>query len=135
MSSPAPRDAYRTEAYFFAAHGIASLIYDRRGLGESSGDEQSAGLHDLADDAIAGVHRLQEQPEIDPRRIGAWGHSQGGWVAPIAAARSSDVSFVIAQSAPAITPAAQEVFRVGTNARNEARARPRSPPRSITNVD
>lgn len=118
MSAPAPRDAYRTQAYFFAAHGIASLIYDRRGVGESTGDGQAAGMHDLADDAVAAVHALQRRGDIDARRIGTWGHSQGGWIAPIAAARSPDVAFVIAQSGPAVSPAEQEIFRVATTARN-----------------
>jgi pimeloyl-ACP methyl ester carboxylesterase len=117
MSSPGIRDGYRQFAYFFAAHGIASLIYDRRGSGESGGEEGSAGMHRLADDAVAAVEALRALPQIDAKRIGTWGHSQGGWVAPIAAARSPAIAFVIAQSAPGVSPARQEIFRVGQSAR------------------
>ena len=119
MSTNAPREAYRQQAEFYVSQGLAALIYDKRGVGESKGDIRDTGLNDLADDAIAAVRLLQQQPEIDPKRIGVWGHSQGGWVAPIAAARSNDVAFVIAQSGPSVTAAEQEIYRVETSARNE----------------
>ncbi|GAB3380003.1 alpha/beta hydrolase family protein [Lysobacter fragariae] len=118
MSSPGTREGYRQFAYFFAAHGIATLIYDRRGSGESSGDEASAGMHRLADDGVAAAQVLATLPQIDPARIGTWGHSQGGWIAPLAAARSPQVAFVIAQSASGVAPAKQELFRVEHNARD-----------------
>ncbi len=118
MSSPATREGYREFAYFFVAQGIAALIYDRRGNGESSGSEGGAGMLQLADDAARAVNALAALPEIDARRIGTWGHSQGGWVAPIAATRSAPVSFVIAQSASGVSPALQEIFRVEHNARD-----------------
>ena len=105
-------------AYFFAAHGLAALIYDRRGLGESKGDTANTGMIELANDAVEAVHALQKLPEIDGKRIGTWGHSQGGWIAPLAAAQSADVAFVIAQSGPAVTAAEQEIYRVETSARN-----------------
>lgn len=119
MSTNAPREAYRQQAEFFVSQGLAALIYDKRGVGESKGDVRDTGLNDLADDAVAAVRLLQQQPEVDPKRVGVWGHSQGGWVAPISAARSRDVAFVIAQSGPSITAAEQEIYRVETSARNE----------------
>lgn len=119
MSSDAPREAYRQQAEFFVSQGLAALIYDKRGVGESKGDTRETGMADLADDAVAAVHLLQQTPGINPKRIGVWGHSQGGWVAPIAAARSPDVAFVIAQSGPSVTAAEQEIYRVENNARNE----------------
>lgn len=117
MSSPAPRDAYRTWAYFFASRGIAALIYDRRGLGRSTGDTVKSGMPELAADAVEGVHALQKQPGIQPSRVGTWGHSQGGWIAPLAAAQSPDVAFVIMQSGPGVTAAEQEIYRIGASAR------------------
>ncbi|WP_457352979.1 alpha/beta hydrolase family protein [Roseateles sp. P5_D6] len=119
MSTDAPREAYRQQAEFFVSQGLAALIYDKRGVGESKGDVRETGLTDLADDAVAAVRLLKQTPGVDPQRIGVWGHSQGGWVAPIAAARSSDVAFVIAQSGPSVTAAEQEIYRVETSARNE----------------
>ena len=118
MSSPAPRDAYRLYGYFFVSHGLAALIYDRRGLGESKGDTTQTGMIELAQDAVEGAHALQKMPEIDAKRVGAWGHSQGGWIAPFAAAQSTDIAFVISQSGPAVTAAEQEIFRVENNARD-----------------
>lgn len=119
MSTNAPRDAYRQQAEFFVSQGLAALIYDKRGVGESKGDVRETGLTDLADDAVAAVQLLKQTPGVDPKRIGVWGHSQGGWVAPIAASRSRDVAFVIAQSGPSVTAAEQEIYRVETSARNE----------------
>ncbi|QSX78958.1 alpha/beta hydrolase family protein [Agrilutibacter solisilvae] len=118
MSGSGDRDAYRQFAYFFAAQGVAALIYDRRGAGQSGGDEASAGMHRLADDAVAAAQALGAVPQIDPARIGTFGHSQGGWVAPIAAARSDAIAFVIAQAASGVSPAEQELFRVEHNARD-----------------
>lgn len=120
MSTDAPRDAYRQQAEYFISQGLAALIYDKRGTGESvSGDRRGTGMPDLAQDAIAGLELLQRQPELDAKRLGIWGHSQGGWVAPLAAARSEAVRFVIAQSGPSVTAAEQEIYRVETSARNE----------------
>ena len=74
-------------------------------------------MPELAADAVEGVHALQMQPGIQPRRIGTWGHSQGGWIAPLAAAQSPDVAFVIMQSGPGVTASEQEIYRVGASAR------------------
>ena len=87
--------------------GVAVLLYDRRGSGASSGDFNTATFHDLARDGIAAVSYLTTRSDIDHRHIGAWGISQGGWVALLAATLSNDIAFVVAVSAPGVTPAAQ----------------------------
>jgi pimeloyl-ACP methyl ester carboxylesterase len=112
MSSPAPRGAYALQAYYFAAHGMAALMYDKRGVGKSTGEFNKATMEQLADDAIAGIERLGKHADIKADAIGTWGHSQGGWLAPLAASRSQKVAFVIAQAASAVPPAEQEVFRI-----------------------
>jgi pimeloyl-ACP methyl ester carboxylesterase len=112
MSSPAPREAYALQAYYFAANGIAALMYDKRGVGKSGGEFNRSTMETLADDAIAGLELLAKRSDIQADRIGTWGHSQGGWLAPLAAARSGRVAFVIAQAASAVPPAEQEVFRI-----------------------
>jgi dienelactone hydrolase len=96
----------------FARHGVAVLIHDRRGVGRSTGDYETAGIHELAQDALAGVRWLKAQPGIDSARIGVVGTSLGGWVAPLAATRSEDVKFVMIEAAPAVTPAEHERLRV-----------------------
>jgi dipeptidyl aminopeptidase/acylaminoacyl peptidase len=106
-----PRDDYRIFAEYFAARGIATLIYDKRGVGASTGNWRSGTFAELAGDALAAVHLLAARPEIDPQRVGLWGCSEGGWVAPLAAARSTEVRFLVAISAPGMSPAQQEHYR------------------------
>lgn len=76
-------------------NGIAILRVDDRGVGKSTGSKFAASLSDLAKDAIAGVAFLKAQPNIDSKRVGLIGHSLGAILAPIAAAQSDDVGFVI----------------------------------------
>lgn len=75
--------------------GVGVLLPDKRGSGASEGDWRTADFHDLAGDALAGVRFLADRPEVIPERIGVMGLSQGGQVAPITAARSDSVAFVI----------------------------------------
>ena len=94
-SGPAPRAQYRLIADFFALNGIASLIYDKRGCGDSTGDWHTSGFNDLAADALAGLELLRNRPEINNRQIGLWGISQGGWLVGLAASQSTNVAFII----------------------------------------
>ena len=97
------------------ALGIAVFVYDRRGSGKSEGDLQASDYALLADDAIAAVRMLKADPRIDSRRVGIWGLSQGGWLSLLAASRSSEPAFIIAVSAPLVTPDVQMMFS-STNA-------------------
>ena len=85
-----------------ARRGVAVLRMDDRGVGGSNGSLLDSTDEDFAGDALAAVGFLGSRPEIDPRRIGLVGHSEGGIVASIAAARSAEVSFVVLLSAPAL---------------------------------
>lgn len=111
-SGPVERTAYESKAIFLAEHGIAALVYDKRGTGQSTGDWQTASPSDLAGDAIAGIELLRQRPHIDPGRVGAEGFSQGGWIAPLAASLSSHVAFVVVGSAAGLTPGEQSVYDV-----------------------
>ncbi len=91
--------------------GIAIFSYDKRGVGKSSGSWMTSGFDDLAADAVAAVDLLKKRSDLDRRHIGIWGLSQGGWIAPLAASRSKDIAFVVAVSAPAVTPEMQELTR------------------------
>lgn len=99
--------AYRHLATALPNAGFAVLLFDRRGSGESGGDFETATFKDLAADGIAGVSYLKSRHEIDPARIGVWGISQGGWLAPLAATMSRDIAFVVAVSGPGVSPAQQ----------------------------
>ena len=92
------------------ALGIAVFVYDRRGSGQSGTQDAGGDFTLLADDAVAAVRSLKADPRIDPRRIGTWGLSQGGWISPLAASRSTDIAFVIAVSAPVVTADVQMIF-------------------------
>jgi dipeptidyl aminopeptidase/acylaminoacyl peptidase len=92
------------------AMGIAVFVYDRRGNGKSGGTPKNSGFQLLADDAVAAVKMLQADARIDPKRVGIWGLSQGGWLSLLAASRSSKVRFVVSISAPVVTPDVQMMF-------------------------
>lgn len=101
-SGGSTREYFSSLPYLLASGGVASLIYDKRGSGESTGNRHVSPFESLADDALAGVQLLASRPDIDATRIGVYGHSQGGWVAPLAAFRSKGkVAFVVAVAAPA----------------------------------
>lgn len=85
-----------------AGIGIASLRYDDRGVGGSSGDGLQATIEDRAADVAAAVDLLVSRDDIDTERIGLIGHSEGGMVAPLAASRSDGVAFVALLAAPAV---------------------------------
>jgi uncharacterized protein len=104
------RWASRYLAAQIASHGIASLIFDKRGVGGSSGDWRAAGPDELSADAIAAVARLLDEPRIDPKRIGIHGHSQGGTLAPMVAVRSPHVAFVIASAAAGLPMDSVEIY-------------------------
>jgi len=82
--------------------GIAVLRYDKRGIGKSTGNADSATTLDLAADARAALDFLKSRKEIDASRIGLVGHSEGGIIAPYLAAHSSDVSWIVLLAAPAV---------------------------------
>lgn len=80
--------------------GIAVLRYDDRGVGESSGDFASGTSDDFALDAEKAVAALSVQPNIDPKRVGIIGHSEGGLIAPMVASRNEGVSFIVLLAGP-----------------------------------
>ncbi len=85
------------------AQGVAVLQYGRPGTGGSSGDWRHQTLYDRADEALAAVALLAGAPELRPDQIGLLGHSNGGWVAPLAAALSEKVSFIITVAGPGVS--------------------------------
>ncbi len=94
---------FRWIAEYLSARGVAVLRYDDRGVGASGGDFASATLADFADDAEAAFDYLRHRPEIAPARIGLLGHSEGGIVAAMLAARRPEVAFVVSLAGIAVT--------------------------------
>ena len=89
-------------ADYLAQHGIASLRYDDRGFAKSTGKFADGTSADFADDAESAVRFLRTQPGIAPDRVGIIGHSEGGLIAPMVAARSRDVAFIVLLAGPGI---------------------------------
>ncbi len=81
--------------------GIAVLRVDDRGIGGSTGDFLNATTADFAGDVLAGIEFLKSRAkqidprQIDPHKIGLIGHSEGGTIASMVAARSPDVAFIV----------------------------------------
>ncbi|HET9316711.1 MAG TPA: alpha/beta fold hydrolase [Vicinamibacteria bacterium] len=84
-------------------NGIAVLRYDDRGVGGSTGQFQAATTADFADDAQAGLALLQSRPEVDRKRTGLIGHSEGALVAALLASRGADVGFVVLLASMGVT--------------------------------
>jgi pimeloyl-ACP methyl ester carboxylesterase len=96
----------------FARHGFACLAWDKPGVGQSTGDYNAQTFRDRADEALAAVHFLQARRDIRGDRVGLWGHSQGGIVAPVAASLSEDVAFLIEVSGSQVVAWQQDAARV-----------------------
>ncbi|NOZ60546.1 MAG: alpha/beta fold hydrolase [Calditrichaeota bacterium] len=82
-------------ADYLTRRGIAVLRYDDRGVGGSGGKLSQSTSEDLAGDVLAAIDFLKSRKEIDTQKIGLIGHSEGGIIAPMVAAKSKDVAFIV----------------------------------------
>jgi len=121
-SGPQARDSFM--GHWFAQQGIACLTYDKRGVGESTGDFQQVAFPALVDDGLAAISFLKTRKDIDAHRIGVWGLSQGGWLGPLAASQSKDIAFVIAVSGPGVSPGEQMIFYYANQLRDQGLPEP-----------
>lgn len=95
-----PADAGRDGFYrpiweSFAKAGYASLSWNKPGIGGAPGNWLNQSMADRADETSAAIDWARSRADIDPRRIGIWAISQGGWVAPEVAVRKPDLQFMI----------------------------------------
>ena len=89
-------------ADYLTRRGIAVLRADDRGVGGTSKGGPNDTTENFAADALAGVEFLKTRKEINPKQIGLIGHSEGGMAAPMAAAKSPDVAFIVLMAGPGI---------------------------------
>ena len=89
-------------ADYLTRNGYAVLRYDDRGVGKSKGNFAAATSADFASDALAAVEYLKGRSEINKNKIGIIGHSEGGMIAPMCAAKSKDVAFIILLAGPGV---------------------------------
>jgi dienelactone hydrolase len=101
----------------FAEHGLAVLTCDKRGTGTSVGDWRLTSFDQQAQDAAAGIRFLQQRAEIDAKRVGVWGFSEGAWVAPVVVSKNPGVSFLIVAAVPATSR--REALLISNRARLE----------------
>jgi pimeloyl-ACP methyl ester carboxylesterase len=85
--------------------GFIVVRYDKRGIGQSGGRAESASLTDYAEDVSAAVKMLADRKDVDPKRIAVIGHSEGGSVAMIAAAKDKRIAAVALVATPGVTGA------------------------------
>jgi uncharacterized protein len=89
-------------ADYLTRNGIAVLRYDDRGTAQSTGDFISATTVDFASDVESAIAYLETRKEINTKAIGLIGHSEGGLIAPMVAAQSRDVKFIVLLAGPGI---------------------------------
>lgn len=89
-------------ADYLTRNGIAVLRYDDRGIGKSKGNAIKATSLSFADDAEAAVNYLMQRPEINGKKIGLAGHSEGGLIAPIVASRNRNIAFIVSLAGPGV---------------------------------
>ena len=104
---------YVSKAHLAARNGLAVLVYDKRGAGQSTGD----GAHEpgrLTADAARMLAYLRADPRIDRHRTGIGGASQGAWVAAELGATDPEIAFVFTVATPGLPGSEQNVFSLET---------------------
>jgi pimeloyl-ACP methyl ester carboxylesterase len=96
---------FQVLAHFLATQGIASLRYDDRGIGKSTGDFATATSEDFARDAIAVWEYARTLSSIDRTSIGILGHSEGGIIGPMVATWQPEIAFLILLAPPGVSGA------------------------------
>jgi len=115
----------------FAREGIAALVYDKRGVGKSGGEyegNQNVGeknLALLADDAVAALRSLTDQPALKGAPAGFAGISQAGWIAPLAARRTDLAKFLVMWSGPVCKVSEEDIFSKFTSDADAEHVAPR----------
>ncbi len=90
-------------ADYLARRGIASVRLDDRGYGKSQGNFIAATSLDFARDAEAALRFLKDSPEIDSKKVGIIGHSEGGIIAAMVASKDSSLAFAVLLAGPGVS--------------------------------
>ncbi len=103
-SGPQDRDSYlgmgeyrpfRQIADSLARRGIASLRMDDRGTGASGGTFKGSTSADFGEDIRAGLAYLRTRPEVDAKRLGVLGHSEGAVITPMVAEKEPTLKAIV----------------------------------------
>lgn len=111
-SGPSRRNSkwYLSIAKYLQDNGIAVLLPDKRGCEKAEGKWLGASLEELATDTLSAVGFVKNQNIYRYSTIGLIGMSQGGWIAPVAASQSKDISFVVNMSGATVTTDEQLLY-------------------------
>ncbi len=80
---------------YLTKNGFAVFRYDDRGTALSKGDFKTATSADFATDVESAILYLKTRKEINKKKMGLIGHSEGGLIAPMVASKSKDVAFIV----------------------------------------
>lgn len=89
-------------ADYLTKKGYIVIRVDDQGIGKTTGDPNTATTADYANDVLNGIGYLKSRKEVDKKKIGIIGHSEGGLIAEMAAAQSKDVHFIVLLAGPGI---------------------------------
>lgn len=108
--------SYHIIANTIVRSGMAVLLYDKRGVGQSGGDFESSLYRDFVADAISAVAYLAGRDDIDADSIGLQGNSEGGWLAPEVAYRTGQVAFIFNRAGPPLSWVENVIWEVRNDA-------------------
>ncbi len=118
-SGPSRRDSswYLTLTQYLQNNGVVVLLPDKRGSEQSEGDWHTSSFEDLATDTLAAVSFLKDHDDVAVSYIGVIGMSQGGWIAPIVADKTTDLVFLVNMVGLAVTVNEQLLYEENYNLR------------------
>lgn len=93
---------FAVAADYFTKHGYVVLRVDDRGVGRTGGSRVNATSADFAKDVLDAIAYLKTRKEVDKKKIGLYGHSEGGLIAQLVAVDNKDVDFIISMAGPGI---------------------------------
>jgi uncharacterized protein len=107
------------DQYFYVRQGLAMMTPIRRTIGGSESNYLKSSFEERAREVLAGVEMLKKRQDINPRQIGLYGDSQTAWIAPLAAALSSDVGFLILRVPSALPVTENILYEIESNLRRD----------------
>ena len=113
--------SYRNNVWYLSVvkhlqeNGVAVLLPDKRGSENSEGEWRGASFEELATDTLSAINFVKEQQLFEASVIGLVGMSQGGWIAPVVATQSDDVSFIVSMVGATVTTDEQLLYEEVNN--------------------
>lgn len=106
---------FQVIADYLTRKGIAVLRVDDRGVGKTTGKESlfTATSADFAKDVMAGITYLNGRKEIDPKKIGLIGHSEGGLITTLVGAEKRDLAFIVSMAGVGISGKELTLSQIG----------------------